>query len=483
PEGPDPKASAGGARDPRHPAAPQAQAPAALRRPAAAGRGRARDRASPAGVPLRRAALQPGRKAPRPDARRAEAAPRAARDHRHLRDPRPGRGDDARRSGRRHEGRLDPAGRRAARAVREAGEQVRRRVHRLARDELRRREGRRRQRRPLGRDPGAAREGAAHPHEPPRALQGTAGHARGPARRPPIGLRERPERVRLRRRGGRRRAARLRDPARPPRGEQHDRRRGRSDSVGGLTQVRPGSVPHGPAQAPAGSVRRREILVAYALLTPAVLLVLGVLAYPVAWEVWISLTSFASRAESRSFVGVANYRTMLADAFFWRALATTVVYFVVTTLAKLAVGVALALLLARPCRGRALVFLAVFLPWAYPGGVTVVAWYWMLNPPLITSYSVAVGHWKHAVDGVAGAGAYTFASVALFNIWRGASFTAVFLLAGLNAIPRELFDYARLETRSAAQRFRHVTLPLLRPFLALAVFLSFPTAFADLANR
>src|SRR3989441_5218669 len=82
------------------------------------------------------------------------------------------------------------------------------------------------------------------------------------------------------------------------------------------------------------------------------LLVLGVLAYPVAWEVWISLTSFASRAESRSFVGVANYRTMLADAFFWRALATTVVYFVVTTLAKLAVGVALALLLARPCRDR-----------------------------------------------------------------------------------------------------------------------------------
>ena len=238
----------------------------------------------------------------------------------------------------------------------------------------------------------------------------------------------------------------------------------------------------GPRQAPTGSGRRREILVAYALLTPALLLVLGVLAYPVAWEIWISLTNFASRAESRSFVGVENYRAMLADAFFWRALATTVVYFVVTTAAKLALGVALALLLARPCRGRAAVFLAVFLPWAYPGGVTVVAWYWMLNPPLITSYSVAVGHWKHAVDGLVGTGAYAFVSVALFNIWRGASFTAVFLLAGLNAIPTELFDYARLETRTAAQRLRHVTLPLLRPFMALAVFLSFTTGIADLAN-
>jgi ABC-type sugar transport system permease subunit len=58
----------------------------------------------------------------------------------------------------------------------------------------------------------------------------------------------------------------------------------------------------------------------------------------------------------------------------------------------------------------------------------------------------------------------------------------VFLLAGLNAIPTELFEYANLETRSAWQRLRYVTVPLLRPFLALAVFLSFTTAFADLAN-
>jgi multiple sugar transport system permease protein len=58
----------------------------------------------------------------------------------------------------------------------------------------------------------------------------------------------------------------------------------------------------------------------------------------------------------------------------------------------------------------------------------------------------------------------------------------VFLLAALNAIPTELFEYARLETKNAWQRFREVTLPLLRPYMALAVFLSFTTAFADLAN-
>jgi ABC-type sugar transport system permease subunit len=173
---------------------------------------------------------------------------------------------------------------------------------------------------------------------------------------------------------------------------------------------------------------------------------------------------------------------MLAEPFYWRALATTVVYLTVTTAAKLALGVAMAVALARASPLRPLVFLAVFLPWAYPGGVSVVAWYWMLNPPLMTSYSVVAGTLKHAVDGALGGGAYAFVSVMLFNVWRGASFTAVFLLAALNAIPTELFEYAQLETRSGWQRLRHVTLPLLKPFLALATFLSLTTAVADLAN-
>ena len=192
-----------------------------------------------------------------------------------------------------------------------------------------------------------------------------------------------------------------------------------------------------------GTRRRREIAAAYALMAPSLLLVLGVLAYPVAWEVWVSLTDFSSHStRAAAFVGLANYAKLAKEVDFWSALLTTVLYFAVTTTAKLVLGVALALLLAWPGRGRALGFLAVFLPWAYPGGVSVIGWFWLLNPPITTSYSTFMGGIKYAVDGALGTGAWAFTSVALFNIWRGSSFTAIFLLAGLNAIPTELFEDA-----------------------------------------
>src|SRR5207247_7927786 len=92
------------------------------------------------------------------------------------------------------------------------------------------------------------------------------------------------------------------------------------------------------------------------------------------------------------------------------------------------------------------------------------------------------GSMECAGDGAFGGGAWAFLSVTLFNIWRGSSFIGVFLLAGINAVPPELLECALLESKSPWRRFWLVTVPLLKPFLALAVFLSLTSAFADLAN-
>jgi ABC-type sugar transport system permease subunit len=239
--------------------------------------------------------------------------------------------------------------------------------------------------------------------------------------------------------------------------------------------------PAAPARALAR--RRREVRLAYLLLAPTVILLVGALGYPLGWEIWTSLTSLSPLQDgSTAFVGLANYRQQFSDAEFWRAAVVTVVYSVVTSVAKLAIGLGFALLLARPFRGRAVVFLAIFLPWAYPASVSVIGWFWTLNPPITTAYAVFMGTIKYNVDGALGGGAWAFVSVTLFNIWRGSSFIGVLLLAGINAIPPELFEYATLESRSAWRRFWLVTVPLLKPFLALAVFLSLTSAFSDLAN-
>lgn len=231
------------------------------------------------------------------------------------------------------------------------------------------------------------------------------------------------------------------------------------------------------------SARTREIGLAYVLLAPALLLLGGVLAYPLGWEIWSSLTSLSPLQSGRpEFVGLENYRRHLSDSQFWLAATVTVGHALVTSAAKLGLGLGFALLLARPFRGRALVFLAVFLPWAYPASVSVIGWFWTLSPPITTSYSVFMGTLKYAVDNALGTGAWAFLSVTLFNIWRGSSFIGVLLLAGINAVPPELFEYALLDSKSAWQRFWSVTVPLLRPFLALGVFLSLTTGFVDLAN-
>jgi ABC-type sugar transport system permease subunit len=228
--------------------------------------------------------------------------------------------------------------------------------------------------------------------------------------------------------------------------------------------------------------RRRENIMAYLLLAPAVLLVFGVLAYPLGWSLWLSLTNFTVQDPSKAFVGLANYAGILGDTTYWRSAVNTIGYLLVTTVLKLALGVGAAVLLARPFPGRAFVFLLAFLPWAYPGGLGLVGWYWFIIPPLHTAYSLAMSNLRFAFDLWFGIGAWRFLSLVIFNVWRGGSFVGIFLLAALNGVPQDLFDYAALEVRNGWRKFWMVTVPVLRPFLALAAFLSIVSAIADLGN-
>src|SRR5438132_2348366 len=195
-------------------------------------------------------------------------------------------------------------------------------------------------------------------------------------------------------------------------------------------------VAHAAAEAPrldAGRSRRtgtgrfrrqREVFLAYLLLAPAVALVLGLQAFPLAWQVRLSLTNFSPMARAgAAFVGFRNYLEFLSDPGFWLAAANTAGYISITGVLKLAVGIAIALILCRPFPGRPLVYLAAFLPWAYPAGVGIIAWYWYMTPPLHTSYGPVMIALRLFFDAHVGDGAWGFISLILFNIWRGGSFT------------------------------------------------------------
>ncbi len=228
--------------------------------------------------------------------------------------------------------------------------------------------------------------------------------------------------------------------------------------------------------------RRHEIRLAYLLLAPAALLVFGVMAYPLGWQIWTSLTDRSAAEPVTHFVGAANYVALLGDGGFWRAVANTLAYVLITTILKLVVGIAMGMGLAHPFPGRTLAFIAAFLPWAYPAGPAEVGWFWFLLPPIPASHADFMARLHLFFDSAFGNGTWGFVSVILLNIWRGGSFVGIFLLAARNGIPDQLFEYAALEVRSHWRMFWLVTVPVLRPFLALAAFLTLTSAVGDLST-
>ena len=216
-----------------------------------------------------------------------------------------------------------------------------------------------------------------------------------------------------------------------------------------------------------------------ALCLPAFAIVFALLLYPLGFDIWLSLTGAADFQGSGPFVGLANYRAMLTDPGFWEAARNTVLMIVPTAAVELVVGALTALLLWWRFPGRSIVFLAVFVPWAVPSSLAAFSWFWLLLPPFHTFYTQQAIQAKEWFEGIFGLGSGDVVSLAIMNVWRGSSIIAIFLLAGLNAIPEELLDYGRLEARSVWRYLWHVVLPLNRRITVLAVAVAVTITYLD----
>lgn len=219
----------------------------------------------------------------------------------------------------------------------------------------------------------------------------------------------------------------------------------------------------------------------YLLLIPTLSLLVVFLAYPFFFGLWLSVSS-AELTDLGHFIGLANYKfEFTVDRVFMQALTNTFLYTGVTTVFKLTLGLAMALLLNQVFPFQRFVRAALLLPWIIPTVLSTLAWKWMFDPTFSVVNWAAVHLHLVGFPGPNWFGSTGTALTALMvvNTWRGTPFYAIALLAGLQTIPVDLYEAARVDGASRWHQFTHITLPMLRPVLAVVLLLSTILTFAD----
>jgi ABC-type sugar transport system permease subunit len=220
------------------------------------------------------------------------------------------------------------------------------------------------------------------------------------------------------------------------------------------------------------SAEGREARLAWGLAAPAVATILLVALFPLGWTFWESLHQHDLRMPwlGRPFIGADNYLEALRDARFRDALGHTLLFGAVTVTLELVLGCLLALAMNRAFRGRAVVRAAVLVPWAIPTVVSALLWRFMfegragiMNALLVDLGAVAEPPvWF--IDPI-----LAWVPVVLADVWKTTPFVALLLLAGLQNIDASVYEAARIDGASRWRQFVHVTLPLLKPAILVAL--------------
>lgn len=246
-----------------------------------------------------------------------------------------------------------------------------------------------------------------------------------------------------------------------------------------------GEGPEGVVMRPSRAGRSRAVwfsrwerALPYLLVAPACLLLVGLIGYPVVMALYMSLTQKRIGMPGE-FVGLRNFADLFQDEIFLQALWNSAIYVVGAVGLKTVLGLALALLLYRITWGASTFQALLLLPWVVPSSLSVWAWRWMYDPML------GVINWTLGALGLEVTVPWLItpfwarASIILVNVWRGLPFFGITFLAGLVAIPRELYEAAEADGAGPLASFRHITLPLLRPILGVVVLYSTVMTISD----
>lgn len=216
----------------------------------------------------------------------------------------------------------------------------------------------------------------------------------------------------------------------------------------------------------------RRAAVGYMLLIPALVVLVGLVAYPFFFAISISLTDRIV-GQAGSWVGLDNFRYLINQPSFTKTITNTILLVVVSDIAKLVIGLGLAILLNQHVPGRGLMRAVVMLPWAMPGFVAFLVWR-LLFLPIGGGINLILGELNLYTDVIDWLGQRSTAmpAVIIATVWRGFPFWAISFLAALQGVPSELYEAARVDGATGWQRFLHITLPSIRPVILIVVLLS-----------
>jgi multiple sugar transport system permease protein len=209
---------------------------------------------------------------------------------------------------------------------------------------------------------------------------------------------------------------------------------------------------------------QRRYLTFLLLVAPIVILRLYTAAYPIAQTAYLSLTNSSLLSGTSQLIGLENYRALASDVALIGAIRFTLIFVLGSTLLQLVVGLLVALLLNARFRGRAFARSINLIPWAIPPIVAAYAFRWLLDDQF-----GLIPYWINVVfaERVAPLSSPILAQVSLVlvNVWKNAPFMAVVFLAGLQGVPEDLYEAAKVDGANGFQRFWAITFPMLLPLL------------------
>jgi multiple sugar transport system permease protein len=224
----------------------------------------------------------------------------------------------------------------------------------------------------------------------------------------------------------------------------------------------------------AGAPRKRrsrglsEKGLAFWMVSPSMVLIALVAAYPILYAVWLSLHEYSVRVAGLSRwagpFGLRNYSTALQNSEFWDAMVTTLVFTVSSVFLELLIGLAMALAMHAAFKGQGILRTVVLVPWAILTVVTATMWRTIFESPqgfvntILGTDTVWLGSEPQALI-----------VIIIADVWKTAPFMALLILAGLQVIPSDIYEAAKVDGATAWQRFRKITLPLLTPAILVAL--------------